>query len=437
MRKYKKTALFNRLKIVENANQLLIKLIDKDNIEGIQILLPDIQTEIISIGEEIEGCLGEGCAEVKPLEEICEVIWQINELCSSDNKSERNKEQRKKSKVIYTLINKFRTALNEVQEERVVIFFPYKAAMWDSLNGAYEMAIADVTCSVMVVPIPFYEKNADGSLGSSYYEKELFDPKLNLYDYDKLDYEQIHPEEVYIHNPYDKYNHVTTIHPFFYCENIKKFTDKLIYIPYFIHQNDVVQDHYCVLPGTIYADEVWLQSESVRRQYIKYYKAEIPSAKDIDKFIVHKSSKLDKYEFSESMVPDEWKEFLYANGKKRKIIFFNTHLSCLMQDTSEDFFLKIEEIFDIFRDNSKVLLLWRPHPLTISTIKSMNPEAEGRYFELVKRYQDEKIGIFDDTPDVHRALNMSDAYYGSRSSVVEMFKEQNKPIMLMNLEIHN
>ena len=39
------------------------------------------------------------------------------------------------------------------------------------------------------------------------------------------------------------------------------YTEKLVYIPYFVHQNDIVAEHYCVLPGTIYADVVILQSE--------------------------------------------------------------------------------------------------------------------------------------------------------------------------------
>ena len=44
-------------------------------------------------------------------------------------------------------------------------------------------------------------------------------------------------------------------------------------------------------------------------------------------------------------------------------------------------------------------------------------------------------GIYDDTPDIDRAIALSDAYYGDMSSVVELYKVTGKPIMIQNLEI--
>ena len=36
---------------------------------------------------------------------------------------------------------------------------------------------------------------------------------------------------------YDQFNIVTTVHPLFYASRIKDYTEKLVYIPYFVHQN--------------------------------------------------------------------------------------------------------------------------------------------------------------------------------------------------------
>ena len=53
----------------------------------------------------------------------------------------------------------------------------------------------------------------------------------------------------------------------------------------------------------------------------------------------------------------------------------------------------------------------------------------------MKKYQEEGWGIYDDTADVDRAIVLSDAYYGDGSSVVQMYKETGKPIMMQNVEI--
>lgn len=66
------------------------------------------------------------------------------------------------------------------------------------------------------------------------------------------------------------------------------------------------------------------------------------------------------------------------------------------------------------------------------TAKSMNPEALDTYLQLVERYRRNEIGIYDDSKELHRAVNLADAYYGDQSSVVELFRNQGKPIMIMN-----
>ena len=80
---------------------------------------------------------------------------------------------------------------------------------------------------------------------------------------------------IFIHNPYDEYNRVTRIHPFFYASNLKKYTEMLVYIPYFLlreidpeNKNDLEEiKHFCMLPGVLYADRVIVQSEKMRRCY--------------------------------------------------------------------------------------------------------------------------------------------------------------------------
>ena len=51
--------------------------------------------------------------------------------------------------------------------------------------------------------------------------------------YEEYDFEKRRPDMIFIHNPYDEYNYVTSVHPFFYSQSLKQFTDLLVYIPYY------------------------------------------------------------------------------------------------------------------------------------------------------------------------------------------------------------
>ena len=97
---------------------------------------------------------------------------------------------------------------------------------------------------------------------------------------------------------------------------------------------------------------------------------------------------------------------------------------------------KIKYNLEVFKENKEdVVLLWRPHPLIEATLTSMCPQLWDDYKEIVDKYIEEDWGIFDDTPEMDRALAISDAYYGDQSSLVQLYKETGKPIMIQNVDI--
>jgi hypothetical protein len=49
------------------------------------------------------------------------------------------------------------------------------------------------------------------------------------------------------------------------------------------------------------------------------------------------------------------------------------------------------------------------------------------------KIQDIGVFVFDDTADLHRAIAMSDAYYGDRSSVMDLYKASGKPLMFQKV----
>ncbi len=400
-----------------------------DVVEG---ALTDCQEAAISVGEAIEQIEGDDTKAVRCLEHYCERLYQISLQL-------QNTAAQKIYKSLESGLVKAENEIKHMPVRKTAVFLPYKASMWDSLESVWKAACDDEEWESVVIPIPYYNRNTDDSLGEMQYEGADFPEDVPVTDWQQYSLEKEHPDIIFIHNPYDQFNIVTTVHPLFYASRIKDYTEKLVYIPYFVHQNDIVAEHYCVLPGTIYADVVILQSEKVREQYLRYYEAALPELVEKQgreaiekKFQALGSPKFDVPADSQNDIPEEWREFL---GQGKKVIFFNTHLRGLMQGQSEQFLRKLEWVFNFFQKQEDVVLLWRPHPLMVETARAMNPEAVEPYLKLVERYRRQKIGIYDDSRELHRAIDLSDAYYGSGSSVVELFRQQGKPVMLMSEQI--
>lgn len=125
--------------------------------------------------------------------------------------------------------------------------------------------------------------------------------------------------------------------------------------------------------------------------------------------------------------PDNWKEIV----REKKVILYNTGVSSLL-NAREKHIEKMKWVFQIFKQHPEVVLWWRPHPLEISTLQSMLPELEEQYMEVHRWYQEERIGILDESADLNRAIAISDAYYGAWSSIVGLYQAIGKPVLYEN-----
>ena len=135
-------------------------------------------------------------------------------------------------------------------------------------------------------------------------------------------------------------------------------------------------------------------------------------------------------------IPEEWRKLIEnPDGSRKKIILYNTSVGALLKE-DEKMTEKIRRALKIFYENKeKVVLWWRPHPLIRATIESMRPKLWEDYYSTVEEYKKAGWGIYDDTPDMDRALAMSDAYYGDPSSLIQLYQKIEKPIMIQNVEV--
>lgn len=446
MNKLKKKQMEKTVKMIKKAHQLLEELINACRKEEGLALLQQCQESAIVIGTEIEKSEGEGGITVQLLEEYCEKIYFFFEKLSN---AEFVSPLAMRAELT-SIINEVEKSLRDDIVEKVeVVFLPYKASMWDSLESIWVAASEDPECEPHVIPIPYFDKNPDGTFGEMHYEGDLYPEYVPVESYETYDFENNRPDKIFIHNPYDGNNFVTSVHPFFYSANLKKYTDCLVYVPYFVLEEPDKTDrgaiqnieHFVAVSGVIHADQVIVQSENMRDIYIDIMtRIAGESTKKIWEKKVRGlgSPKIDKVlsvKNVEMRIPEDWcKIFCKPNGTKKKIIFYNTSVSSLL-GYGEKMIAKMEQVFSFFEANKEELtLLWRPHPLIEATIKSMRPHLWQQYSKVVNEYQKEAWGIYDDSADLDRAISLCDVYYGDPSSIVQLVREQGKPVLLQQVE---
>ena len=123
-------------------------------------LLTDCQNCAITMGNKIEAVYGSGLKSIHALENYCESIYQISQHLDSLQECmeiyDRTKEQ----------LLEVQREIEEIPDKKEIAFMPYKASMWDSLESVYLAAREDKNCEAYVVPIPYFDRKADKTLGT-------------------------------------------------------------------------------------------------------------------------------------------------------------------------------------------------------------------------------------------------------------------------------
>lgn len=129
------------------------------------------------------------------------------------------------------------------------------------------------------------------------------------------------------------------------------------------------------------------------------------------------------------------KAYSEARWKLEKIIMYNNSITALLEHPDK-MIEKYRHTLKTFNENQdKVCLLWRPHPLIKATMASMLPQLWEEYSQLIEEYRRADWGIYDDTPDLDRAIALSDGYCGDSSSVVKLMQEAGKVCMIQNADV--
>jgi len=434
MRQARKREILNFIDGLHQAHGEIKEAWERRDLASVQTMLAECQEFAVELGRAIEETEGEDCVTVSHVEEYCETLFRVFQEMDAD--CEANKIYKILKKQLLRVENSVK---NDIRVRKEIVFFPYKASMWDSLESIYLAAREDADCDVYCV-----------SFSTMHYEGNQYPENIEITDWQTYNVEERRPDIIFIHNPYDEWNNVTSVHPRYYAKNLKEYTDKLVYIPYFIlrevepeNQEEVKEmEHFCAVPAVVYADSVIVQSEKIRQVYINVMSQTMgeDTRKVWEKKILGLGSpKTDKVQNTKKenlIIPEEWLRVIKKpDGSWKKVVFYNTGVSTLLA-YDEKALHKIESVFRNFeKKQDKIALLWRPHPLMKATIQSMRPQLLAQYDRLLREYQEAGWGIYDDTADMDRAIAISDAYYGDASSVLQLYRKTGKPIMTQNVDV--
>lgn len=445
MRRQQKKKAENFVRTLFGNQAGLKQALEKYNASEAKTWLQQCQQVAIELGTLIEKAEGEGFVTVNMLESYCESAYQLYEKLDSGVNA-NHKLQEMMQRQLEQIKQSIETDIREIIE---VVFLPYKISMWDSLESIWKAADEDPNCNAYVIPIPYYDREPDKSNGELHYEGDQYPDYVPITKYDMYDFAKQRPDIIFIHNPYDQYNHATTVDPFFYAKNLKKYTDRLVYIPYFIfgevsseNEEDIERmKDYCITAGVLNADRVIVESEEIRKIYIDAWTDTIgENSRQLwaTKILALGSPKVDKIlntKKEDIYIPAEWADIIQkANGDWKKVVLYNTSIRALLEAEEHMLITKMKESFHTFKENKdEIALIWRPHPLIPAMIKASRPALWEEYEKLVQEYQKEGWGIYDDSGDVDRAVVLCDAYYGDVSSVILLCEQLGKPIMIQHI----
>ena len=430
---------------VEIIHEILLNKDSGLSYEDIITYLSELQNNIVSFGTLTESIKGEDCNTVKLLEQYLEVIYKVAKYVqkfdegisyeeSAENKyAECDEEVKDKFASISEAID------SEIVNRRSVLFLPVKAKHFSSMRMAYEMETATPDTDVYVMPLPYYYKEYDGSFKDEMHidTEEFIKANIPVTDYSRFDLSLLCPEKIYINSAYDEYNMAVSVDTRFYARNVKKYTEKLIYIPYFkLMEFDRANypcwynmQYYCTVPGVVMADKVYVQSENTRKVYIDKLNEWVGD----EKYTEIWEQKIDVYDEScEEHSEDELRDA----GSEKTIVWFVSAGS--LAEFGDKYIEKAYRNLDVFalsKDKLKVLL--NSEPFLDEMIKNYSDELYKKWTGFIDEFNRSGIGevvsqVEEKSVDV---LLKATAYYGDPSYICKDFILMKKPVMLQNVEV--
>ena len=416
MRVYIKNKILELIRTIYEVHDEIIKSSIDKNLILLQELIGLCIEGMQSIKVEIQETDNPGSKVIKYMDTYTEEISNLEDKRISFEELELKKSQ------LDNLLSKIeKEILCNIKEKYEIVFLPYKSSMWDSLESIWLTAQEDNQCNARVIPIPYFERNSDGTFGIMRYEGKDFPDYVPITHYKDYNLEEKHPDIIYIHNPYDNFNRVTSIHPQYYSNVIKEFTSILVYVPYFI--SGYYSNRQTAKTGIpLCIDNI----DFAILQCKKQKKVITDSLEYQQKIVALGSPKIDYIINHEQNIQIPYD--LERKINRRKCILYNAPLTEFL--SGQDWEEKMNNLINYFANHKELFLIWRPHPLLYTTMKSMRPFLNEVYENIIHTLEGMDNVEIDERASADVGIKVSDALISDLSSIVCQYTATGKPTLI-------
>lgn len=393
-------------------------------------ILGECQNGAISLGDAIEQLSGEGTYTVQLLERYCEELYYLYNVVAEE--AEFSLEQ-VYEKLKLTISEVESSLEEEILSKKEILLIPYKSSCWESLKPIWEAVISDESARAIVMPIPYYEKDALGNLRELREEFMQYPKEVETVDYRAYNMALRHPDVIVIQNPYDECNYVTSVPPEFYSSRLKKVTDQLIYLPYFT-MDEVQQgeektlqsmEYFVTVPGLVYSDLVLVQSEQMKQAYIsKLVEMAGEGTHDLwnRKLIVMEKKSLDDVSYS-------FKE----QGKKWLAYYMS--VSLLHQYGEMAIEKCVSVLHEFAKHKNQLKILWFMDEAIECVLKVEESEVYHKFQMVTELFNQFELGEIVSYAENKENLLKCSGYYGDASVLAKECMRNKIPIMIESMEV--
>ena len=427
--------------------------------------LGQCQELAIYLGERIEEYAVSPTETVRMLEQYCDIVFGIYQMLHEPMipTDILLKEMGKLSE----FERKIFISIQDIKEKKEIVFLAYKAEYWKAVHTLWEEEVAREDTIVTVISVPYYYRKYSGELEKEMHIESDYPEGVTLTSYEDYNFEVHHPSVIVYQFPYDEYNYAMSLHPFYYAENLRQYTEQMIFVPPHLMSDDVDNERtkytlkwFLCTPGVIYADKIYVQSEKMKKIYIEL----------LDEFTGHDkkmnwekridASRFPLREWEERKrlllcpagrqelylkngncvrkqvcdevleVPKEWFEKIQKpDGTCKKIVLYYVSVSVLYE-YQEKAVQKIRQVIKIARKyKEQIIFLWFMDPQIKKVLKEKKPEIWQAFCDVREEYVGGGIGILDESGDYSCATMLCDAFYGDAGKILSECRMKGKPIM--------
>lgn len=398
--------------------------------DGTEYELVGAQELAIEIGNYLDETRNDCEDIIRMLEQLCECLFVMHNCITTISTSEVESATAMDNLVVsYEAVEKMIT--ERVLKKKEIIFIPFNEKYWEHMETAYKKEMCNPNNEVFVVPIPYFYKKYDGTMCDMVFDISAYPDELNILDYKTFDWENRHPDRVYIQYPYDVWNGETVIPKEYFSNKLWYYTDELVYIPYFKLADFTKEDereyynmkYYCTMPAVVNADRVLIQSASMKSVYIQKL---VEFAGEETRSIWEKKIQIEE---------------LLVEGKTNKLpkaILYFVGFSHLYQ-YGDQMISKMKRVFETFKEsNDKICIYMKVDPVLELNDILIDKKVLTQYTSLINEMETSgivKVLHGTDYSDMEDLLRLCDAYYGNESYIAHMFSFARKPVMISNISI--